>query len=238
MIIFIQEHWLPKYESEKFVSNFPNYNFSVTTSDIFTPAEDKMLEGGPTWHGAAIGWHKSIEKCVNKIPIISERFSGMKYTNGQTDILAYSAYLPTHGQDDEYLEVLSQLSFDIKSNMSQKSCILIGLDTNQSKKSSIRRTNAMNNFLHEFALQKVLVNNKPTFHHNNQISVSQIDNILYHIPEESPMNVSLLKHLCKLENFDNLSSHDAIIAKIVFQMVEDDSVEPDYSTTYQQFIVP
>ena len=52
----------------------------------------------------------------------------------------------------------------------------------------IRTTNAMNNFLHDFVLQKVLVNDKPTFHHNNQISVSQIDNI----PEESPMNASSL----------------------------------------------
>ena len=46
----------------------------------------------------------------------------------------------------------------------------------------------MNNFLHDFVLQKVLVNDKPTFNDNNQISVSQIDNI----PEESPMNASSL----------------------------------------------
>ena len=95
----------------------------MTTSDIFTPAEEKMLEGGPTWHGAAIGWHENIEKFVSKIPIISERFSGVKYTDGQTNILAYSAYLPTHGKDDDYLEVLSQLSFDIRNNLSDDTCI-------------------------------------------------------------------------------------------------------------------
>ena len=117
----------------------------MTSSDIFTPAEDKMLEGGPTWHGAAIGWHESIAKFITKIPIISERFSGVKYSEGQVNILAYSAYLPTHGKDEEYMEVLSQLSYDIRNNLSENTCILIGLDTNQSEKSSIRRTNAMNN---------------------------------------------------------------------------------------------
>ena len=61
-LIFIQEHWLPHFDAKvKFATDFPGYNFSVTSSDIFTPAEDKMLEKGPTWHGAAIGWHESID---------------------------------------------------------------------------------------------------------------------------------------------------------------------------------
>ena len=44
---------------------------------------DKILEGGPTWHGALIGWHESIARFITKIPIISERFSGVKYSEGQ-----------------------------------------------------------------------------------------------------------------------------------------------------------
>ena len=94
-LIFIQEHWLPHYDAEaKFSTNFPQYNFSVTSSDIFTPAEDKMLEDGPTWHGAAVGWDQNFDRNVSKIPIISERFSGVNFTDGQTNIIAYSAYLP------------------------------------------------------------------------------------------------------------------------------------------------
>ena len=106
LFIFIQEHWLPYYEAkDKIAHDFPGYNFSVTCSDIFTPAEDKMLEVGPTWHGAAIGWNENVEKYITKISIVSERFSGVKYTDGQTNIIAYSAYMPTSGQDDEYLHV-------------------------------------------------------------------------------------------------------------------------------------
>ena len=66
LIIFIQEHWLPNHESTEMETSFPSYNFLVTTSDIFTPPEDKMLQGGPTWHGAAIGWHESIENMYPK----------------------------------------------------------------------------------------------------------------------------------------------------------------------------
>ena len=74
--------------------------------------------------------YKKIDKYISRIPTISERFSGVNYSDGQTNITAYSAYLPTSGQDDDYLEVLSLLAFDIRKNRPEKSCIIIGLDTN------------------------------------------------------------------------------------------------------------
>ena len=160
-----------------------------------------MLESGPTWHGAAVGWDQNMEKYISKIPIISERFSGVNYTDGQTKIIAYSVYLPTCGQDDEYLEVLSLLSYDIRAHKQENSCILIGLDTNQSAKSSRRRTDAMKQFCEQFNLKGVLTNSDPTFHHNNQTSSSQIDNILAYIPGKSSIEISLFK----LDNFSNLS---------------------------------
>ena len=122
--------------------------------------------------------------------------------------------MPTSGQDEAYLEVLEQLDFDIKNNITGKSIILIGLDSNQSDKSSKRRTSAMEGFKKQFSLKSVLLNNQPTFHHNNMTSMSQIDHILYHIPGNITAKVELEKHLCKLENSQNLSSHDAILGKI------------------------
>ena len=47
-------------------------------------------------------------------------------------IAANSAYLPTSGQDNEFLHVLSQLSFNIESNITNNTTVLIGLDSNQS----------------------------------------------------------------------------------------------------------
>ena len=136
MFIFLQEHWLPHYEaSDKFTNDFSGFNFLVTSSDIFTPAEDKMVESGPTWHGTALGWNQNIDKHISRLPVISERFCGLKYSDNLTNILAYTAYLPTSGKDEEFLEVLSQLSFDLKSHITENCAILIGLDSNQSIKS-------------------------------------------------------------------------------------------------------
>lgn len=69
---------------------------------MFTRTEDKMLQSGPTWHGSAIGLDESIDKHISKIPILSERFCGVSYSDKQTSIIAYTAYLPTSGQDDEF----------------------------------------------------------------------------------------------------------------------------------------
>ena len=194
-----------------------------------------MMASGPTWHGAAVGWQLDIDKYVRRIPIISERFSGVKYEDGQTNIITYSVYLPTCGQDDEYLEVLSLLSCDIINNRNGNSGILIGLDTNQSEKSSRRRTEAMKQFCEQFSLKGVLTNSEPTFHHNNQTSSSQIDNILAYIPDKAPIEISLFKHLCKLDNPVNLSSHDALIAKLTLPTVKKQNIEKDYSHTYETF---
>ena len=186
IFIFLQEHWLPNYEAvNKFKEDFPVYNFHSTSSDMFLPTEDILLQSGPTWHGTVIGWHNSVDSSIMKLPIISERFCGVKYDDKITKILAYTVYLPTSGQDDEFLEILMQLTMDIINNIEHKDnyAIVIGLDSNQSKKSTLRRTRAMELFMSEFCLRTILPNDARTFHHNNQVSESQIDHILYFIPD-------------------------------------------------------
>lgn len=86
----------------------------------------------------------------------------------------------------------------------------------------------MKNFKEQLSLNSILLNNLPTFHHNNQTSTSQIDHILYFIPDKSAVNVKLQKYL---------SSHDAIVGKIEFPVSADSNVEPDYSSTYTPFLV-
>ena len=51
---------------------------------------------------------------VSKIDVISERFCGIKYQSDEVNILAYWVYLPTSGQDDYFMETLTQLEFDIQ----------------------------------------------------------------------------------------------------------------------------
>ena len=76
------EHWLPDYEATaKFSKDFPNYKFLTTSSDMFTNAEDKMLESGPTWHGSAIFWPENIDQNISRLPVICDWFCGVKYTD-------------------------------------------------------------------------------------------------------------------------------------------------------------
>ena len=65
MFIFLQEHWLPDYEtSNKLSRDFLKYRFLTTSADMFTASEDKMLESGPIWHGTALGWTENVDKHI------------------------------------------------------------------------------------------------------------------------------------------------------------------------------
>ena len=126
LFLFLQEHWLSHHESNKISSDFQEYSFLTTSSDMFTPTEDLILQSGPVWHGTAIGWKKSVEKCITKLNIVSDRFCGVKYvdTETNTSVIAYTAYLPTSGQDEQFMDVLSLLSFDIIQNNTENSVLL------------------------------------------------------------------------------------------------------------------
>ena len=208
IFIFLQEHWLPHHEAEnKLSTDFKLYNFHTTSSDMFLPTEDLLLRSGPTWHGTAIGWHNSVNSKIRQIPIVSDRFCGVCYDDNGTKIVAYTAYLPTSGKDDDFIEIVAQLTFDIQTNIEDRNTcsILIGLDSNQSESSTARRTIAMTSFITEFSFKTILLDNQPTFHHNNQIAESQIDHILYFIPESSKdIHVQFAEHLCIKDNSANV----------------------------------
>ena len=240
LFVFIQEHWLPDHAANmKFKTDFSTHNFLTTSDDMFTPTEDLLLQAGPTWHGTGIGWAMSIDKYVFKLPIVSDRFCGIQYKDSQTvtNILAYSVYLPTAGRDADFLEVLSSLSADILQHNTCNTTLLIGCDSNQSHKSTNRRTCAMTRFLTEFKLKSILVGDAPTFHHNNQTSESQIDHIYYFIPASSEVTVGLLEHLCLKENSSNLSSHDAIVGNVKLPPISNSKPAQDFSSSYSQFLV-
>ena len=213
MFLFLQETWLPHHESKTLSEDFDDYSFLTTSSDIFTPPEDLILQSGPTWHGAALGWKKTMDKFITQLPVVSERFCGVKLvdTNSHVDIIAYTTYMPTSGQDDEFLETLSILSSDITKHNTNNSVVIIGTDSNVSRKSSRRRFSAMKEFLRLFSLATILPDDTPTFHHNNNTSESQVDHIYVYIPKDSKVKIQFKDQLCLKEDSSNISSHDAII---------------------------
>ena len=80
-------------------------------------------------------------------------------------ILAKSAYMPTSGKHDEFLETLWQLSALLSDN---KDCmILIGTDSNCSLSSTTRRIESFYNFCADHNLKLRI--SESTFHHANGI---------------------------------------------------------------------
>ena len=212
LLIFIQEHWLPSYEATtKLSSDFTSFEFLTTSSDSFKPPEDILLNSGPT------------------------RFCGLKIKINDTEIIAYTVYLPTAGQDDDYQEEISLLSHDLLVHLSSESTIIIGTDANTSEKSSARRKESFSSFKLEFGLETILPGQEPTFHHNNGDSESQIDHILTNKPE----TVKFLEQRCKLNESANLSSHDAIIGTMKLKKHEEpeEKFEYEYEEFKQQKVV-
>ena len=210
-LIFIQEHWMSSFEADtKFSSDFTEYEFLTTCNDSFLSPEEIILQQGPVWHGTALGWYSSISSNITKFPVISTRFCGVKIKYSDLAIIAYTAYLPTSGQDDLFIEVLDLLDHDITEHNEKDSIIIIGADANTSEKSSARRQEAFSSFNEKFMVGTLLPGSEPTFHHNNGSSESQIDHILTNNCDA----VSFLRHICKYEDPVNLSSHDAILGQL------------------------
>ena len=111
--------------------------------------------------------------------------------------------------------VIQSNSFYINSIFSQwllitSTTILIGIDANVSENATTRRKLAFANLTQTLNLETVLPGNSPTFHHNNGSSTSQIDHIL----TNDTKLISFLGQKCKLDDSDNLSGHDALLASI------------------------
>ena len=178
MFIFIQEHWLSSYKAKtRFSIDFSSYDFLTTSCDTFLPPEDILLKSGPTCNGTAIGWHSSFSSSINQLPTISTRFCDVKFNNNNLEIIAYTVYLPTAGQDDDFTEEISFLTNDLLLHSSSSSIFIIGIDANCSEKSSLRRQEVFASFTEKFSLKTLLPGKEPTFHHNNGLSETQTDHI-------------------------------------------------------------
>ena len=223
---------MPSYEANsKFSSDFSSYEFQTTSSDSFLAPEDIVSQSGPTWHGTAIAWHASFSSNMKTIPIVSTRFSGVIFEVKELKIVAYTVYLPTSGQDDDFLEEITAFSHDLSENSNSDTAIVIGIDANTSKRSSKRRQEAFEQFKNEFSLETILAGDKPTFHHNNGLSESQIDFIL----TNKKALFTSCDQLCTKDEPQNLSSHDALVGNIkIPKQVEIN--DADYSDTYEAFL--
>ena len=213
-------------------NKFINYSLQISTPDQYTPPEDRLSTPDHTWHGAAIMWHESLNSNVLNITNTHDRFSGIQLTFQGQLILAISLYLPTSGQDDQFLECLGELSNFIVENSSDIGTILIGTDSNCSDKSSRRRLQGFQKFCEDHQLLKVS-HSGPTFHHHNGLSSSNIDCFLISL-NRAP-RLTAVSTQCTEENPQNMSSHDPVLTNLVLPAAAQVCSKEKYSHRYQDF---
>ena len=186
---------------------FQDYSILISTPDMFTPPEDLLCSTDHAWHGTAIMWHSSISPHVTNLKTNNDRITLIRINYNNLCFLAISVYCPTSGKDFEYLQCISDLSNLINENRTENEYLLLGLDSNCSEKSSVRRVKTLESFCQEFDLVKIFTNH-PTFHHHNGTSESNIDYFL--ISREFSPSFSRASYSCSLNTPENLSSHDPV----------------------------
>ena len=93
----------------------------------------------------------------------------------------------------------------------------------------------MSNFCDEVSLESIMkYETKPTFHHYNG-SQSLIDHIYSRIPSNCNVIISFKEHICKLENEENISSHDVIIGYVKFDDIVSQPTLNEKTYNYSSF---
>ena len=113
-------------------------------------------------------------------------------------------------------------------NTPDSGSVLIGADSNCSKKSTKRRKLAWEDFCRTFSLE-ITQTSSPTFHHHNGSSESTIDYFL-----SVNCNLDNLRQFCTLDNPLNFSSHDPLLATIAVQRDGEEHSEK-YDNSYTVF---
>ena len=199
----------------------------ISSDDMFLHPEDLLSTNDHVWHGTAIAWHKDLHSNITLIDPVSERFSGIRVKLGPRYFLAISLYLPTSGKDDSFLECLSSLLSFITENNIPGDSILIGADSNCSKRSTTRRIRALVDFCDSAELTRIGPSD-PTFHHFNGTSATSID--CFFVSKDLVNVLTKVQVKCTLDEPLNLSAHDGLLTTIEVGVDDtEDSANYQYS---------
>ena len=131
-VVFLPDIWLP-YHNQCLLDNFLlDFSFKIATPEMFQHNEEKLMNSGQTWHGAAIGWHQERNSKISFPETNRERFIGikLKLASGDSSLLLISFYAPTSGHDDDFFESVALLTEYIHANSRQGDQVVIGTDSN------------------------------------------------------------------------------------------------------------
>ena len=213
-LVFINEIQMYQCDSHDVVQYFEHdYCVAISSDDVYDP--DLPLYKGKAKGGTMVMWQKKLDSYVKVIPATSSSYLPIVLTMPGTQISVHVAlYLPTHGQDTEFVSELANLKncLDNLVITYNDPPLFIRGDANVNEKNT-NRVNIINSFKEHFNLTQVDIKHK-TYHHfvGNGLFDSNVDVIFYSRREGDLEGVteSVTRILCK-KNVPALNSHHDII---------------------------
>ena len=159
-------------------------------------------------------WHSSLNGYIKVLPASSPAFQTilLKYPH-VVPSLHTVIYLPTAGNDEKYVSVLSQLKEHVDAIRIEYPGVphFVRGDANSNSKNTMRH-NLLSHFSGEYSFERIPLHH-PSYHHfvGDGLFDSEIDVILVHASVDSASEV-LLQIICKLENPLIDSHHDIILS--------------------------
>ena len=190
-----------------------DYCYALNSDDLYDP--DLPLDNSRAKGGTMLLWRKSLDPYVKLIKVSSSAFLPLLLTiPGYYPSVHVALYLPTHGQDTEFVSELASLKNCLDCLISIHSNLVIYLrgDANVNIKNT-QRVSMLDSFMGQYQLVSTVIEHK-TYHHfvgGGQFD-SNVDVLLHSagqldckVPAEKVTDV-----LCK-KNFPAISSHHDVI---------------------------
>ena len=187
------------------------YSVSLNSNDLYDL--DLPLRSNRAKGGTLVMWKSSLEPFITVHRTESSSFLPIiiNIPHVLTSI-HICVYLPTAGQDSEYLAELAGLKVVLDELFVQypDSALFIRGDANSSK-SNTKRWNILSSFIEQYEMKRVSLNHN-TYHHftGNGGSDSELDILLF--SNKEGVNEELVDLLCRQENPLIDSHHDVLVS--------------------------
>ena len=202
------------------------YSYSLNSADKYDP--DLSLVKARAHGGTMILWKTCHDPYISLHPVSTPAILPLIFSPPSNSVSIHvCVYLPTHGQDTQFVAELSTLSACLLQLLDKypEAPIYLRGDFNVSDKNK-RRTQLFNYFCSSFDLTETNIGHK-TYHHfvGNGASDSSLDKLVFSNALRHPECV--LEICCKLSNPLIFSSHDLIVSKFALPKIVADPPDDD-----------
>ena len=204
-----------------------DYCYAMNSDDLFD--HDLPLVNSRAKGGTMVMWSKWLDPHIKVVSTSTSSFLPVVLT--LPDCLPsvhVAVYLPTHGQDAEFMSELATLQncLDSLNTAYSYPCIFIRGDANVNCKNT-RRVNILTSFMERFNLTRTAIHHK-TYHHfvGGGLFDSNVDVIL-HSDSVPGMQPEQVKNILCQKNIPDMGSHHDAIVSVLFLPQDDTRTATD-----------